>query len=289
MLLPALGVNVLLASAAFLVAKRTVSEFPPLALAQIRFVLAAGLMWPLVRLMGPKVEIAPEDRGRMWLLGLLAVPLNQGLFLLGMQWASASHGALLYALSPALVVLILAVGRGTRPTHSQILGVVLAFAGVLLLLLQRGLHFDRHSVRGDLVIFGAVVAWGFYFVLGRAPTRRYGALVVTGEALFTGTIIFLPVGIVALTRFHPETVSRTAWLGLFYLAWITSVLNYAVWFWGLQYLKTPTVAMLTNLQPIVTAALAWVFLHESLPPGFLLSTALVIAGVWLTRYGAEPS
>jgi drug/metabolite transporter (DMT)-like permease len=282
-----LALNVLIASGTFLVAKSALGEFPPLVLALLRFTLATALLWPIVRIFRPGVRIAREDRPRIWLLGLLAVPLNQGLFLIGMQWASASHAALLYALTPAFVVLILAVQSRTRPALAQLAGIAVAFVGVLLLLFQRGLHFDRHSVRGDVLVFLAVIAWAAYLVAGRSITRRYGPLVVTSESLLAGTVMYLPIGLVALVRFHPATISGTGWLGLFYLAWLTSVLNYVLWFWALQHLKAATVAMLTNLQPIVAAAMAWVFLREVLPAGFLLSTLLVLAGVWLTRLGAE--
>ena len=287
MLFTALTLNVLIASGTFLVAKRALVEFPPLVLALLRFTLASGALWPAARLLEPGVRIAREDRPRVWLLGLLAVPLNQGLFLIGMQWASASHAALLYALTPAFVVLILAQRGGTRPSLAQVAGIAAAFVGVLLLLLQRGLHFNRHSVRGDLLVFGAVIAWASYLVAGRSITRRYGPLVVTSEALLAGTLMYLPIGLVSVVGFHPSTISSTGWLGLFYLAWLTSVLNYVQWFWLLQHMKAATVAMLTNLQPIVAAGMAWVFLHEVLPAGFLLSTLLVLSGVWLTRLGAE--
>jgi drug/metabolite transporter (DMT)-like permease len=211
------------------------------------------------------------------------VPLNQGLFLYGMQWASASHAALLYALTPAFVALIGFMGGDGRPGWRAFAGMALAFGGVLILLLERGLHFDPNSVRGDLLILGAVGAWAAYLVLGREVTRRNGALVVTADALLYGTIMFLPIGLVALLRADLGHVSAGGWTGVFYLAWLTSALNYVIWFWGLRYLKSSTVAMLTNLQPVVAAAMAWAILHENLPPSFALSLGLVIAGVWLTQ------
>src|SRR5881396_2614960 len=116
LLLPGLALNVLIASGTFLVAKRTVAEFPPLTLGLFRFVFATVLVWPTVRLLRPTKRIAPNDRPAIWLLGLLAVPLNQGLFLVGMKWASASHAALLYALTPAAVSLLIAARGGARPT-----------------------------------------------------------------------------------------------------------------------------------------------------------------------------
>ena len=288
LLLPALAVNVIIASGTFLVAKRTLAEFPPLTLALLRFLLAAGSLWPLTRLLLPGRRIERADRPRILLLGLLAVPLNQGLFLVGMQWASASHAALLYALTPAFAILFLALGGGPPPGARQAVGIALAFAGVLALMLQRGLHFDRHSLAGDAVILVAVVAWALYLVAGRTVTRRYDPLLVTTESLLAGTALYLPIGIVAIRGFDPRSISVAGWVGLLYLAWLTSAVNYVIWFWGLRHLKPGTVALLTNVQPVVTAAMAWAFLREPLPAGFALSSALVLGGVWIAQPRQAP-
>ena len=285
LLLPALLLNLLIASGTFLVAKETLREFPPLPLAAIRILLATALLWPAQRLITPDVRIAAGDRKRVFLLGLLGVALNQGLFLLGMRWASVSHAALLYALTPSFVVLF-GMGRERRPTLLQVTGIALAFAGVFTLLLHRGLHFETASLRGDLIVFVAVISWALYFVLGRDVSRRYGSLPVTAQAMLGGALAVLPFAWVGLGDFHPAAITLKGWLGLLYLAWLTSGLNYVIWFWGLQHLKPATVALITNLQPIVAVAMAWVFLREPLPAGFVLSTALVLGGVWLTQWNA---
>ncbi len=279
--------NVFIAAGTFLIAKSTLREFPPLVLALVRFVLASCVLWPAARLLRPRARLARADRGRILLLGLLAIPLNQGLFLYGMRWASATHAALLYALTPTFIILI-AAACGTRPTLRQILGVVLAFAGVFLLLLQRGLHFDPHSLRGDLLILAAVVAWAFYLYLGRGPTRRYGPLLVTSESLVAGTLIFLPIGLVAAWGFDFRAVSAAGWSGVLYLAWLTSGVNYFIFFWGIGHIGPAAVAVWSNLQPPATAALAWAFFHEALPAGFLLSAALVLTGVWIAQRAEPP-
>ncbi len=286
-MVPAMLLNVLIAAGTFLIAKATLREFPPLVLGLVRFVLASLLLWPLARLLRPGKRIAPGDRGRILLLGLLAIPLNQGLFLYGMRWASATHAALLYALTPTFIILIAAV-RGTRPSPRQVVGVALAFAGVFLLLAQRGLHFEAASLRGDLLVLAAVVAWSLYLYLGRGPTCRYGPLLVTSESLVAGTLIFLPVGLAALWGFDLRTVSLAGWSGVFYLAWLTSGLNYLIFFWGIEHLGPASVAVWSNLQPPATAAMAWALFHEALPAGFLLSAALVLAGVWIAQR-AEPA
>jgi drug/metabolite transporter (DMT)-like permease len=288
LLLPALGFNVLIASGTFLVAKGTLREFPPLTLALLRFVLASLVLWPLTRWLRPGVRIARAHRGRVALLGLLAVPLNQGLFLIGMSWASASHASLLYALTPAFVALAAALRARRAPNTRTVAGIALAFLGVLLLMLQRGLHFDRHSVAGDGIILIAVVAWALYLLAGRGLILEYGPLVVTAEALGAGTLMYLPIGLVAARHFDPRTISPGGWLGLGYLAWLTSGVNYVIWYWGLAHIRPTSVALLTNLQPIVTAAMAFAILHEPLPAGFALAAGLVLGGVWLAQSGPRP-
>jgi drug/metabolite transporter (DMT)-like permease len=286
LLYPAMMLNVLIAAGTFLIAKAALREFPPLVLGLVRFTLASCALWPAARLLRPERRIARADRGRILVLGLLAIPLNQALFLYGMRWASATHAALLYALTPAFIILI-AAARGTRPSLRQVGGVALAFAGVLTLLLQRGLHFERNSLTGDLLILGAVVAWASYLYLGRGLTRRYGPILVTAEALLAGTLMFLPIGLLALRGFDFRTVSPAGWSGVLYLAWLTSGVNYLIFFWGIEHVGPAAVAVWSNLQPPTTAIMAWALLREALPAGFLLSAALVMGGVWIAQ-GATP-
>ncbi len=285
LLYPALALNVVIASGSFLVAKSAVREFPPLVLALFRFVLATAALWPIARAASPGRRIPREDRGRIVLLGILGVPLNQGLFLVGMQWASASHAALLYALTPAFLVIIAAL-RGSAPTLRSVLGTVLAFAGVLVLLMGAGLRVERAALRGDLVVLAAVLAWSLYMHAGRSVIRRHGALLVTAEAMLAGTIAYLPIGLIALRGFHPGSVGAAGIGGLLYLAWLNSGVNYVINFWGIEHLKPATVALISNLQPPTTALMAWALTGEPLTLAFLLSAALVLAGVWIAREGA---
>lgn len=91
----------------------------------------------------------------------------------------------------------------------------------------------------------------------------------------------------SLRGFDPSCISAAGWTGLFYLAWLASAVNYVIWFWGLQYPKPGTVALLTNVQPVVTVAMARLFLKEPLPAGFALCSVLVLCGVWFTQAGVR--
>jgi drug/metabolite transporter (DMT)-like permease len=282
-LLALLG-QVLVASGTFLVAKVTLQQFDALALAQLRYVLASG---GLLGLLAARGEFRPARMRGSWgalaLLGIAGTTLNQTLFLVGLHGTTPAHAALLYAATPILV-LLLAWARGQeRPTPGRVAGVGLAFGGVLFLLLGRGLTFDRRWLGGDAVVFLAVVAWAVYTARGKELIARLGALPTTAWAMALGSLVYLPIGLPALARQDWTRVSTMGWVGLLYLAFLTSVLSYLLWSWALARVLASRVAVFTNLQPLVTALLAWAVLGEPLTLHFAFATLAVLAGVWMAE------
>lgn len=284
-LYPGLLLGVLIAAGTYLVAKRTLQEIPPLPMTMVRFALASSLMALVLRFnrRPDAPPIAPGDRKRLALAGVLLVPVNAGLFAFGIQYTKAAHGALLYALTPAAVMLLATLLTRRAPTWASLAGAAVAFAGVALLLFERGLAFDPATLRGDLVILVAVFAWAGFTLMGRHLTARYGAVRTSSLAVMYGTIAFLPFGLWGLASFDPRPVSAWAWGGILYMAWLTAALNFVLWYWGVKHLSPAGVAVFSNLQPLFAALLAWMLLREALTPSFWLSTALVLLGVWLVQ------
>ena len=285
----AMLVYTVLAGATFLVARVTVGEFDPLALAQLRFVLAAlALAGLLVARRGPGPGLAavvppPGLRLRVLVLGVLGTTLNQALFLVGMKHTTPPHAALLYATTP-LLVLTLALARGQeRLVPARLAGMAIAFAGVAFLLFARGLGDGGATLLGDGLVFAAVIAWAGYTAGSREALARLDPLALTASATVLGALVFLPVGIPAVLAQDWTRVSVQGWLGLGYIAFVTSVVTYLLWSWALARTEASRVAVFTNLQPIVAALLAWAILGTPLTLHFALSAAVVLGGVALAE------
>jgi drug/metabolite transporter (DMT)-like permease len=281
--LAALLAHVLLSAGTFLIAKVAVGQFDPLALAQLRFVLAAAALLGLSASRGP-LRLPPRELwGPLAVLGLLGAPINQGLFLLGLKRTSAAHSALLYAATP-VVVLCLALARGQeRLRADRAFGIVLAFAGVAVLLFGRGLAFERRWLVGDLLVFAAVIAWAVYTVRSKELLGRIAPLALTANAMTAGALLFLPIGIPAVLAQDYGRVTAMGWAGLAYVSFLTSVVSYLIWSWALARIEASRVAVFTNLQPLVTALLAWGLLGEPLTLHFLGATVAILAGVALAE------
>jgi drug/metabolite transporter (DMT)-like permease len=275
-----------LSAGTYLAAKRVLGELSPWEVALARFVLAALCYAAL--LSRHRLRIPRRDLLGMAALGVVAIPINQGFFLAGLAHTTPSHAALLYALTPIFVFLLARWRLAEPATWAKLVGIVLAFAGVVVVLTVRpggAPGITEGSLAGDLLVLLAVVAWAVFAVGGKGYAERYGALVSTGVAVIFGTIVYLPVGLLLSSTASFRRLSTVGWTSLAYLVVITSVISYLLYYWALRRAEASRVAIWSNLQPVLTAPLAWALLGDPLGAGLLAGGALVLSGVLLTQQG----
>lgn len=277
----------LLSAGTYLIAKRTLQDVPEHVLASLRFLLSSAVFGiALFAVPGPRL-FARADAGRFLLLGALAIPANQLLFVLGIARTTPAHAALLYSLTPLTVLLIARRALGERVGMRRIAGVVLAVLGVAVLLRARGMEGEGRPLAGDLFILVGMLAWSSYSILGKATVARHGALRSTAWAILVGTALLLPYEAWALRDFRPSQMTPAAWGGVAYLVLGTSVLSYFFWYSALRVLEASQVAVYSNLQPPTTAFLSWWLLGEPLTRGLVTGGALILAGILLAQWRAR--
>lgn len=270
----------------YLAAKRALAELGPWELALARFSLAGAFYAALVARARPRIP--RRDLVALGLLGLVAIPLNQGLFLTGMARTTPGHGALLYALTPIFVFLLARWRLGERASRAKVAGIALAFAGVVVVLLGRGALGAPEAASGlvgDLLILLAVVAWAVFAVGGKVYAERYGVRVMTGVAITIGTAAYLPFGLAVSDAGAFARLSPGGWGAVLYLVVLTSIVAYLVYYEAMKRADASRVAIYSNLQPVFTALLAWALHGEAVTASFAVGGAMVLAGVVLTERG----
>ena len=286
----ALGFNQIFSSLTHIVGKSAVGAIGPLAVALIRFVIASATMLLYQRVRGG-TPVAREDRIKLVILGFFVVPINQGFFLFGLSRSTASHASLLYALTPLVVLLLAGRMLGERSIGSKLFGTLVAFAGVAIILFERGLRNEMGVLVGDVMLLIAVFAWSAYTVLAKPLVERYDAMTVTTWAIVSGTVMCLPGFLIPGAIPPLPSIGPGAWGGILYLSIGTSVIAYPLYMYALRHLEASKVAVTTNIQPILTAILSWAIFGERFTPGFVVGALLVLAGVtWVeTRKPAAPA
>ncbi|MBU3742548.1 MAG: hypothetical protein FGM24_09740 [Candidatus Kapabacteria bacterium] len=286
----------LIASSTHLVAKSVTGILHPTMVVGLRAVFACLFFGAYVVIRRSSLRpLRAEDRRRIWLLGLLNIPLNQLLFIGGVNLGTAPNASLAYALTPAFVLAIGVLFMGERPARTRVAGIVLAMLGAGLVLVDRGARFDADLMTGNVMVLCAALAWSLYTVLGRDLATRYGGFHLTAMTMFTGAILYVPVwiGLVAIAGVPFDTTGLHAtvngvsplssWMQLVYLGVITSGLGFGLWYVALTKLDASRLAVFNNLQPVLTTILAWMLCSTVPTPVFLVGGAVAIAGVVLTQ------
>ena len=119
----------LLASGTHIVAKATVTGVEPVTLTLLRSTIAGLILLGLAFLRKSPLRVDSEDRNRFLLLSALGVPLNQFLFMTGLNASRPTNAALFYGATPALVLLLSVLMKKEEPSGLRLTGVVMTETG----------------------------------------------------------------------------------------------------------------------------------------------------------------
>ena len=268
------------------VAKAVTNHIDATTLTFLRAVISAsGLVLITLARRRRLPAIDRSDYGKLLVLGILALPLNQFLYMYGIHFTTAANGALLYATTPVFVLVLSYFLLKERVTGKKVAGITLAFAGVVIVIFERGIDLSSQYTYGNLIILTAVLAWGLFTILGKPMIVKYGALTTTTVAMGFGTLVFLPFGVVSAVSFPFASLNWSDWLGVAYLGLGTSIIGYFLWYYALGRIEASKVAVFTNGQPIFATILALIFLDYTLTGSFVVGGVVAIGGVYLTQRG----
>lgn len=270
--------------ATFIAAKQALAELSPIALATLRFLVGSSLFAAI--LVGTGRRLLPPARhlGRAAVLGALAVPLTQWLYLTGLLTTTAVHGALLYSLVPLFIYLFATALGHERWTLSTALGLAIAFGGAIIVISGRASGgFAWTSLLGDLLVLCSAASWALYSVLCTPLIREGGTIQATAWAFIVGTVLLLPLGVSELVKVDVFALSSTTWACILFLGLVHTVLGYLCWSYGVSRLPPSRAAVLCNFQPVVTAVIASAALGQPLHVSIIIGGACVIGGLIVTQ------
>jgi len=289
-------VQQLIASSTHLVAKSVTMVLHPTMVVGLRAVFACMFFGAFLLLRRKSLRaVERPDMKRIWLLGLLNIPLNQSLFIGGVHYSTAPNASLAYALTPVFVLLIGVLFMDQRPARTKVAGIVLAMLGAGIVLVDKGASLGSGLMIGNITVLLAAIAWSFYTILGRDLATRYGGFHLTAMTMFTGAILYAPLWaalvLFDVVPFDPSPLVTTvaqvspvsSWMQLVYLGVVTSGLGFGLWYVALTKMDATRLSVFNNLQPVLTTILAW-FLFGHVPtPVFVIGGAVALAGVVLTQ------
>jgi drug/metabolite transporter (DMT)-like permease len=238
----------------------------------LRFSFSAVVM---AGLMVARREALPRGSTLARLVGMGALGyVGQAFsYFTALQYASAGTVALLLYLYPMFVAVLSAIFLKERLTRLKMLTLILALIGTALTVGPQGGQW-----RGIVLAIGAAAIYSVYIIVGAQVMRRV-------SAIQSSTLIFASAGAMSgalMVINGPHWPNGDAgWAALVAIVLIATILPVVTFLAGLARIGPTNAAMLSTLEPVVTVALAAVFLQEALPPITLLGGALILSAVLL--------
>ena len=270
-------------SLAYPVAKFGLTVIEPFTFAFFRFLLASVVLLASSAMQRHRVRVARDDYARIIFLGVLIIPLNQTLFLLGQSMTAAGHGAFIFGTTPIWIFVLALIHLKEPFLWRRAIGILIALFGVTLIMVAGPVELAAQYLLGDVIILVAVIAWGYYTVLGKPLVQKYGALRVTAYALASGSLIYFPFGLYQSLRYDYSQATLAAWASVVYLAVGLSMFMYVLWYWVLKHMEASRLAVYHNVQPVIATIIACVWLGEQVDTLFMVGATVVLAGVVVTE------
>jgi drug/metabolite transporter (DMT)-like permease len=232
----------------------------------IRLISGAIMLWLVVRLRGG----TQSGRGN-WLSGFALFAYAAG-FSFAYRSLPAATGALLLFGAVQATMIGYGIWTGERFLKIQLVGLVLAFGGIIGLLLP---GISAPPLTGSVLMLCAGVAWGIYSLRGKGasdPTK-----VTSGNFLRA-----VPIS-AALSIFMLNNITLDM-PGFWYAASsgaLASGIGYSIWYTALPTLKATNAATVQLSVPVIAAVGGITFLGEHITLRLALASIAILGGIAL--------
>jgi drug/metabolite transporter (DMT)-like permease len=261
--------------------KLALNAIPPFAFAALR-VVGAVLILDAFRVLRRREEIKPADRKRLLLYGLLGVSLNQILFILGLSLTSAINTTILTATIPVFTLAAAGLLGREKLTARAAVGIGLASCGAWFLLNAQRFSWSSSNFRGVSLLLLNCLSYSLYLVLSRPILRHYRVATFTAAVFRYGAILIVLLALPQLVRLDWAAVPPLAWICVVAVIVLCTAIPYLLNSWALARTHASHVAFYVFLQPVITTALAIVFLSERLTPKTAVAALLIFLGLGVT-------
>ena len=235
-------------------------------------------MWSKEGYVIPKVE----DRKALIIMAFTSVFLYQIGYMYGMQKTAASDASLVIGFNPIFVAILSVFALSHKLTRESISGIILSFAGILLIFLASpnvDIPLEERLVGNSLIMFGAFV-YAIYVVIVRQYVLNSGQLsslsLITWVS-FVGWFFFIPF--VLAEEPWNRSWSNDEWVLIGYLGILSTALSYVFFAIGIEVIGANRASSFVNVVPVFGILSSWLWINEELGWIQLVSFGLIYFGV----------
>ncbi len=263
--------------------RAAVAEVEPFTLAFLRWAATCLILLPFVlpALKGTKAQLRTLTP-LLLAMGFLGMWVCGALVYLALKYTTATNGTLIYTSSPIMIILIEWLFRGRAIGLREIIGIALAFLGVIVIVSKGslnnllGLKFNL----GDIIFLVTAFAWAIYSAaLKSTAFQTFQTLPLFALIAGSGALLLAPFAMFEIWWLGTFPTTASAWTNIAGIVGVASLLAFSMFQYGVKVLGASLTGVFMYLLPVYGVTLAVLFLGEELAKFHLWGIMLVLSGI----------
>jgi drug/metabolite transporter (DMT)-like permease len=266
------------------------TSLPPVSIAAVRYAIVVPVLFAVMRIKQQHVGLRREWIVELVAMGIFSTTLYQIFFLYGVRYAAASDDSLVVGIGPVLIAIMASFVLNEHLTKTKALGFISGLAGIATIAVLSPNTDVSNRLLGVTLVFGGAVVYALYTVIlrrfvaarhveGSGPTLSSLAI-VAWVSLF-GWIFLIPISLFESPWTYTWPLS--SWLGIAYLAIMSTVVGFFFYVEGVSKIGAGRAAIFGNLVPVFGVVSSALLLGEIIGPWHGLSFLLIFTGVILVN------
>lgn len=258
----------------YVISKAALRTIPPVTLLALRYLVSIPALFIVLRLRKAMKPVDRRDWPILFAIGFTGYFASFCLQMLGINRLTGSLSSLLGAMNPIFIPILAAIFLHERITPAKIACVALSMLGVAVIVGVGG----TADAAGVLLMLASVFLWSSASIIIRRISGRYAPMQIALTAIlcalpFTGAWSLVELQSAACS-FPPESLLAVLYMGIFGTA-----VTHSLWNYSLRAMDASFCSMFYPMQPLVSAILGVLFLHEAITPGFILGALMICGGI----------
>jgi drug/metabolite transporter (DMT)-like permease len=267
-------ITVLAWGISFLSIKISLTVFPPVSLAFYRFLIAGGIQFLLIKMLGINEKIDKKDLPLLIVAGLTGITIYYILENNGLMRISANDASIIVAMLPVFTAIIEKFILRKKLSLITVLGIALSILGVFLVI---GAKLEGGSLIGYLLMFLSAISFAIYLIITKPLFQKYSDITIAFYQSIIGCIGFIPFLFFEEVKW--ELMDLNILINFLFLAIICSAVANYIYLYALNNTSVSVSAIFLNLVPVVTFISSFIIYDEKLSGIQLFGALIVIASV----------
>ncbi|MBR4829896.1 MAG: DMT family transporter [Muribaculaceae bacterium] len=245
-------------------------------------ICGAALLFWVGSLVVPQQHVERHDMVKIVGASIFGFVMAQGGYIVGLGFTSPINATIELTTMPIFTLILSAIILHERITPRRALGILLGFAGAVLLITCTTAGDSRSiDFRGDLLILASQVGYAFYLTYYSGVIRKYDAFTFNKWTFTFASLFILPFTLPHLSRLDWTGLSAKTVAELVYIVAAATFFTFLLVVFAQRRLMPTTVSVYNYLQPFVATVASLMMGLATLQWGHAVAAALVFTGVWL--------